>query len=207
MTGSSASIAVGPAERTARGSFHVRVSSSGGREQPGTRSNQQWFGNNSCRLLTADEALPALSRNTPLWQQAGRQEQFHRGFQNGQRSQRDKHTKHGLRCKGSGYRCREPVDKPLSVQLRLNGLVGAGFLAEPGLEEILGQSAQSFRVLLSVDIALEAFNLKGLHHGELDRGHRLDAMGQAEAMAFHAPDRHLDYRMLALSAATNGDYL
>jgi hypothetical protein len=46
-----------------------------------------------------------------------------------------------------------------------------------------------------------------LRHGELDRGHRLDAMGQAEAMAFQARDRHLDYRIPALSATTNGDYL
>ena len=96
---------------------------------------------------------------------------------------------------------------PLRLQLLLNGLVGAGFLAEPGLEEILGQSAQGFRVLLSIDIALEAFNLKGLRHGELDRGHRLEAMGQSEAMAFQAQERHLDYRMPALSAATNGDHL
>jgi hypothetical protein len=39
---------------------------------------------------------------------------------------------------------------------------------------------------LSIDVALEALNLKGLRHGELNRGHRWDAMGQAEAMAFHA---------------------
>ncbi|MGA1512684.1 MAG: hypothetical protein ACO32L_06385, partial [Aquiluna sp.] len=97
--------------------------------------------------------------------------------------------------------------KPLRLQLLLNRLVGAGFLAEPGLEEIFGESAKGFRVTLSIDVALEAFNLEGLRHGELDRGHRLDAMGQAEAMAFHAPDRHLDYRIPALSAATNGDCL
>ena len=113
----------------------------------------------------------------------------------------------GSDAKVRDIRCREPVDKPLRLQLLLNRLVGAGFLAEPGPEEILGQSAQGFWVLLSIDIALEAFNLKGLRHGELDRGHRLDAMGQAEAMAFHAPDRHLDYRIPALSAATNGDCL
>ena len=92
----------------------------------------------------------------------------------------------GSDAKVRDIRCREPVDKPLRLQLLLNRLVGAGFLAEPGPEEILGQSAQGFWVLLSIDVALEAFNLKGLRHGELDRGHRLDAMGQAEAMAFHA---------------------
>jgi hypothetical protein len=46
-----------------------------------------------------------------------------------------------------------------------------------------------------------------LRHGELDRGHRLDAMGQTKVMAFHARDRHLDYRMRAMSAAANGDHL
>ena len=153
------------------------------------------------------ELCRRLSRNTPLGQQTGRQEQFHGGFEDGQRSERDEQTKHGLRCKGSGYRCRGLALKPLRLQLLLNRLVGAGFLAEPGPEEILGQSAQGFWVLLSIDIALEALNLKGLRHGQLDRGHRLDAMGQAEPMAFHAPDRHLDYRIPALSAATNGDCL
>ena len=41
-------------------------------------------------------------------------------------------------------------------------MVGAGFLAEPGLEEIFGESAKGFRVTLSIDVALEAFNLEGL---------------------------------------------
>jgi hypothetical protein len=46
-----------------------------------------------------------------------------------------------------------------------------------------------------------------LRHAELDRGHRLNAMGQPEAMAFQAQERHEDYPMPVLSAAQDDDYL
>jgi hypothetical protein len=46
-----------------------------------------------------------------------------------------------------------------------------------------------------------------LRHAELDRGHRLNAMGQTEAMAFQAQERHFDYAMPVLSAAQDDDHL
>ena len=113
----------------------------------------------------------------------------------------------GSDAKVRDIRCREPVDKPLRLQLLLNRLVGAGFLAEPGLEEIFGESAKGFRVTLSIDVALEAFNLKGLRHGELNRGHRLDAMGHPEVMALPPTKRCPGYTIPSASATGDDDCL
>jgi hypothetical protein len=60
---------------------------------------------------------------------------------------------------------------------------------------------------LRINTPLEPLNLKRLRHGELDRGHRMDAMGQAKPMALQALQRDLGYQIRALSAAQNHDRL
>jgi hypothetical protein len=60
---------------------------------------------------------------------------------------------------------------------------------------------------LSIDITLEAFNLKGLRHGELNRGHRMDAMGQREAMALPPAKRCPGYTIPSASATVDDDCL
>lgn len=134
-----------------------------------------------------------MRRCIPLRQQAGGQQKLNGGLEDRQRSQCGDQTRHGLKTDGNGSLCHERAVSPLCLPLVLNGLVGAGFLAEPSLEQIFRQGSQGFRVILSIDIPLEALDLKHLRHGELDRGHRWIAMGQAEAMAFQAHERHVDY--------------
>jgi len=134
-----------------------------------------------------------MRRCIPLRQQAGGQQKLHGGLEDRQRGQCCDQTKHGLKTDGNGSLCHERAVSPLCLPLVLNGLVGAGFLAEPGLEQIFCQGSQGFRVILGINIPLEALNLKRLRHSELDRGHRWIAMGQAEAMAFRAQERHVDY--------------
>jgi len=92
-----------------------------------------------------------------------------------------------------------------SLELLLNGLMGAGLFAEPCLQQLFGEGAQSLWVALGIDISLEALNLKRLRHGELDRSHRVDAMGQVEVMGFRAEERHVDYTIRALSATQDDD--
>ena len=148
-----------------------------------------------------------MRRCVPLRQQAGGQQKLHGGLEDRQRSQGCDQAKHGLKTYGNGSLCHERAGRPLCLPLLLNGLVGAGFLAEPGLEQIFRQGSQGFRVILGINIPLEALNLKRLRHGELDRGHRWIAMGQAEAMAFQAQERHVDYLIGVLSAAQDDDRL